>query len=83
MKTEAEVQENIAGSKANLQKNLDNHHMSCRSGFMTQDLADQYEKTRAYMRGWIAFLEGKESTESTDEYKIGFTNAEKWLNDES
>ena len=49
MKTEAEVQENIAGSKANLQKNLDNHHMSCRSGFMTQDLADQYEKTRAYM----------------------------------
>lgn len=83
MRTEAEIQENIAGSKEKLQENLDNQNMFAQGGVMTQDLAGQYEKTRAYMRGWIAFLEGNESSESTDEYKIGFTNAEKWLKNES
>ena len=47
---------------------------------MTKELAGQYEKTRAYIRGWVDFLEGNPSQESIPEYGVGFKNAENWLN---
>jgi hypothetical protein len=78
MRTEEEVQENIVGSKEKLQENLNNQNMFAQGGIMTKSLAAQYEKTRAYMRGWIAFLEGKDLEETSDEYIIGYENADKW-----
>jgi len=82
MRTEEDVQKNIAGSKVALQKNLDNQNMFAGGGVMTQDLGKQYEKTRAYIRGWISLLAKTTTSESSDEYLMGRINAEKWLSDE-
>ena len=80
MKTKEEIQENIAGSEKALQENLDNQDMFSQGGVMTQDMAAQYEKTRAYIRGWISLLEEKPAVETSNEYTVGRTNAENWLN---
>ena len=76
MKSPAEITENIEGCKVKLQESRDNEVKF--SSVLTEDQHLSYQKTQAYIRGWIDCLEGVSKKGTNAEYESGYKNAGKW-----
>lgn len=78
MKTKKQIEENTNGCKVKLQESYNNEKKF--ASVMTPKMRNGYRQTQNYIKGWISKLEDKQMADhETEEYKKGFTNAEKWL----
>jgi hypothetical protein len=80
MKTQKEIEGNIAGSLWKLMELDENKEKN--SSVFTQSTWENYIKTRTYILGWIWALRANSlGKNDSQEFKMGYKNAQNWVNE--